>query len=303
MPSKLNTRKKIISWFNIKLVFFFIFVIHVIFFTIFLLKQLNSSGFPVQNLGLKMLAVFGVLALIGFFYVAKLREIPLVKKTTKILREAFFVLYIGFVCYLLLGRFFNPPITITQITNLARGHGIKYQPVQLAEMNRNVKLAVIAAEDQLFPDHDGFDVKAIKKAIKYNEKHPEKQRGASTISQQTAKNIFLWQGGGFLRKGLEVFFTYSIETAWSKKIILERYLNIAEMGTGIYGVEAAAQAYFNKPASALSKQEAAQIIAALPNPKKYTVLPMTGYVQARSGKIVQQMNRLQGDADIDELIR
>ena len=161
----------------------------------------------------------------------------------------------------------------------------------------------MAAEDQLFPDHDGFDVKAIKKAIVYNESHPQKQRGASTISQQTAKNIFLWQGGGFLRTGLEVFCTYSIEALWSKKVILERYLNIAEMGAGIYGVQAAARGYFGKDASELTKQEAAQIVAALPNPKKYTVKPISKYVLFRSSRIVRQMNRLAGDEEIEKLVR
>ena len=303
MAATRTPSRKIISWFRIKLAFFVLFIIHIIFFTIFLLRQLNSSGFPVENLGLKLLGVFGFIAIVIFIYLAKLRDIPVIKKITKILRETFFVLYIGFVLYLLLGIFFNPVITLTQISNLLAGYSLKYKPVALSSMNKNIKLAVIAAEDQLFPDHDGFDVKAIKKAIVYNEKHPQKQRGASTISQQTAKNIFLWQGGGFLRKGIEVFFTYSIETVWSKKVILERYLNVAEMGAGIYGVQAASTAYFNKDAADLTRQEAAQIVAALPNPKKYTVKPMSGYVQAKAGRIVQQMNRLQGDEDIDALIK
>jgi len=161
----------------------------------------------------------------------------------------------------------------------------------------------MAAEDQLFPDHNGFDIKAIKKAQKYNEKHPTKVRGASTISQQTAKNIFLWQGGGYFRKGLEVYFTFMIETIWSKKRILENYLNVAEMGPGIFGVQAAAKNYFNKNARDLTRAEAAMIAACLRNPKKYTVKPLSRFVSVVSAKVIRQMNNLQGDPDIQALIR
>jgi monofunctional biosynthetic peptidoglycan transglycosylase len=170
-------------------------------------------------------------------------------------------------------------------------------------MGSNIKLAVIASEDQLFPDHDGFDLKAIKVAIKYNKRHPNKVRGASTISQQVAKNVFLWQGGGFLRKGIEVFFTFSIEGLWTKRIILERYLNVAEMGPGIFGVQAAAKKYFNKNAKDLTAAEAAQIAACLPNPKRFTVKPLSSYVANRYDNIMRQMNNLRGDADVQEIIR
>jgi monofunctional glycosyltransferase len=155
----------------------------------------------------------------------------------------------------------------------------------------------------LFPDHDGFDIKAIKLAMKYNKRHPNKTRGASTISQQTAKNIFLWQGRSKLRKGLEMFFTFTIETGYSKKIILERYLNIAEMGRGIFGVQAAAKKYFNKDAKDLTRGEAAQIAASLPNPKLYSVKPLSRYVASRYDDIMRQMNNLQQDADVQALIR
>jgi monofunctional biosynthetic peptidoglycan transglycosylase len=170
-------------------------------------------------------------------------------------------------------------------------------------MGSNIKLAVIAAEDQLFPDHDGFDLKAIKLAVKYNKRHPNKVLGASTISQQTAKNIFLFQGGGFLRKGPEVFFTFTIEQLWTKRTILERYLNVAEMGPGIFGVQAAAKVYFNKNAKDLTKAEAAMIAACLPNPKKFTVKPLSTYVAKRYDNILQQMNNLEGDPDVQELIK
>ena len=161
----------------------------------------------------------------------------------------------------------------------------------------------MAAEDQLFPDHNGFDVKAIRKAIRYNEKHPTRRRGASTISQQVAKNVFLWQGGGFFRKGLEVYFTFMIEKLWSKKRILQTYLNVAEMGPGIFGVQAAAKAYFNKDAKNLTRSEAAMIASCLPNPKKFTVKPMSRYVSRRSALLVRQMNNLEQDPDIIELLK
>jgi monofunctional biosynthetic peptidoglycan transglycosylase len=170
-------------------------------------------------------------------------------------------------------------------------------------MSSNIKLAVMASEDQLFPEHNGFDLKAIEKAYLYNEKHPNRRRGASTISQQVAKNVFLWQGGGFFRKGLEVYFTFMIELLWSKERILETYLNVAEMGEGIFGIEAASKADFNKTAKAISKSEAAKIAACLPNPKLYTVKPISKKVLYRYDDIMRQMNNLEGDADIQKIIK
>ena len=205
--------------------------------------------------------------------------------------------------YIIILRWVNPPFTITQIVSLVKGYGLKRDYISYSEMSTNAKLAVMAGEDQLFPDHNGFDVKAIKKAVKYNEKHPTKTRGASTISQQVAKNIFLWQGGGFFRKGLEVYFTFMIETFWSKERILQMYLNVAEMGKGIFGIQAAATNLFNKNAIAMSKNEAAQIAASLPNPKIFTVKPLTRYVSSRANNIIRQMNNLQGDPDIAKLIK
>jgi monofunctional glycosyltransferase len=205
--------------------------------------------------------------------------------------------------YIIILRWVNPPFTITQVVSLVKGYGLKRDYVSYSEMSTNAKLAVMAGEDQLFPDHNGFDVKAIKKAVKYNEKHPTKTRGASTISQQVAKNVFLWQGGGFFRKGLEVYFTFMIETFWSKERILQMYLNVAEMGKGIFGIQAAAKNLFNKNAVSLSKSEAAQIAASLPNPKVFTVKPLTRYVSSRASNITRQMNNLQGDPDIAALIK
>jgi monofunctional glycosyltransferase len=225
------------------------------------------------------------------------------QKAWRIFKKVFFWLFILQFVYILFCAFINPPITITQLVSVFEGNGLQRDYVSFDEMSSNIKLAVIASEDQLFPDHDGFDVKAIKKAMKYNAKHPTKTRGASTISQQVAKNVFLWQHGGYFRKGLEVYFTFMIEKVWSKKRILEMYLNVAEMGRGIFGVQAAAKAYFNKDAKNLTRAEAAMIAACLPNPKLYTVKPLSNYVAHRYDNIMQQMNNLDGDEDIDTIVK
>lgn len=205
--------------------------------------------------------------------------------------------------YIIVCKWLDPPITLTQLGSVVTGDGLHRDYITYKEMGPNIKLAVMAGEDQLFPDHNGFDIKSIKKAMKFNEKHPNRVRGASTISQQTAKNVFLWQKGGYFRKGLEVYFTFMIEKIWGKERILETYLNVAEMGKGIYGIQAAARHYFNKDAKNLSRQEAAMIAACLPNPVKYTVKPLSRYVANRSAILLRQMNNLEGDTDIQELLR
>ncbi len=220
-----------------------------------------------------------------------------------IVKKILLFLFISQLAYIIICKWINPPINITQMVNLVEGNGLQRDYISYDEMSANIKLAVMASEDQQFPDHDGFDIKAIKKAMKYNNKHPNKTRGASTISQQTAKNVFLWQHGGFFRKGLEVYFTFMIELIWSKERILETYLNVAEMGKGIFGVQAAARAYFNKDAKNLTRKEAAMIAACLPNPKKFTVKPACRYVLLRTPRIMNQMNNLQGDPDIDALLK
>ncbi|WES67917.1 monofunctional biosynthetic peptidoglycan transglycosylase [Superficieibacter sp. HKU1] len=156
-------------------------------------------------------------------------------------------------------------------------------------------LAVIAAEDQTFPQHWGFDVAAIEKALSHNQRHQTRIRGASTLSQQTAKNLFLWDGRSWLRKGLEAGLTVGIETVWSKKRILTVYLNVAEFGTGIFGVEAAAQHYFHKPARKLTMSEAALLAAVLPNPIRFKVDAPSGYVRSRQAWILRQMRQLGGE--------
>lgn len=224
-------------------------------------------------------------------------------KAWRIAKKIFLWLFILQFIYIIFCKWINPPVTITQLVSLVSGNGLKRDYVDYSEMSPNIKLAVMASEDQLFPDHDGFDIKAIKKAMKYNEKHPSRTRGASTISQQVAKNVFLWQHGGFFRKGLEVYFTFMIEKLWSKERILEMYLNVSEMGKGIFGVQAAAKTYFKKDAKNLTRAEAAMIAACFPNPKLYTVKPMSSYVSRRYGQILKQMNNLEGDPDIDALTK
>lgn len=205
--------------------------------------------------------------------------------------------------FVILYWFINPPLTFTQLGSLFSGYGLKRDYVSYAEISPSMKLAVMASEDQLFPDHDGFDIKAIKRALKYNQRQHKKTKGASTISQQVAKNLFLWQKRNFIRKGLEVYFTFMIETFWNKKVILSRYLNSVEMGPGIFGVEAAANSYFNKSAKELNRNEAAMIAACLPNPKKYTIKPMSSYVRARYDDILVQMNNIEPDEDVQVLIK
>ena len=291
------------TWLILKKIFFWVFVLHIIWFLIFIVKKFSVADFPIANLKTKMLIFISVVVVVGVTYYFWLRHIEFVKKAAIVLREVFFIAYISSTLYLLLGIVFNPPITLTQVGSILQGHGLSRDYVSYDDMGANIKLAVIGSEDQQFPDHDGFDIKAIKLAMKYNKRHPNKVRGASTLSQQVAKNVFLWQGGGFLRKGIEVFFTFSIEGVWSKRTILERYLNVAETGPGIFGVQAAAKKYFNKDAKNLTAAEAAQIAACLPNPKRFTVKPLSGYVAGRYENIMRQMGNLAGDADVQEIIR
>ena len=149
---------------------------------------------------------------------------------------------------------------------------VRYQWVDAAQIPDAARRAVVASEDQKFFEHRGFDIEAMQKAHANKQKKGRRIRGASTISQQTAKNLFLWSGGGYFRKGVEAVYTVLIEALWSKERILTVYLNIAEFGPGLYGVEAASQAYFNKPAAKLGVNEAARLAAVLPNPAKWKVM-------------------------------
>lgn len=224
-----------------------------------------------------------------------------VKKIAQRLKKIVAVLFVAHLVYLLLLKWINPPVTATQLADWFKGYGLRRHYVSLQDMS-HAPLAVMAGEDQLFPRHNGFDWKSIEKAMEHNERRPDRPRGASTLSQQTAKNVFLWQGGGWLRKGLETYFTFMIEKIWGKKRILEVYMNVAEMGPGVFGIEAASQAYFRKPAKQLTRTEASQIAACLPNPKKYKVKPLSPYVARHSAWIIGQMNFLAKDKNVQQVL-
>lgn len=209
----------------------------------------------------------------------------------KTIKRIIFIILILNVIFIVWGRFFNPPITITQIGGILKYGKLQRDYISYEEMGNNVKKAVIASEDQKFFLHDGFDYTAIEKAMKHNEKG-KKIRGGSTISQQTAKNIFLWQGRSWFRKGLEAVYTFIIEKVWSKDIILERYLNSIEMGQGVFGVEAASQYYFGKSSKNLTVSEAAWIAAVLPNPKKYDPKNPSAYLRKKHNWIMRQMRNV-----------
>ena len=220
----------------------------------------------------------------------------------RIIKKTIIILFVLQLAYIILLRFTGPFITITQLAGIFKGNGFNRDHISMNEISREGKLAVIASEDQLFPDHNGFDIKSIQKALAYNKKKPGRVRGASTISQQVAKNVFLWQGRSWIRKGLEVYFTFMIELIWGKRRILEVYLNEAEMGKGIYGIEAASKKYFKHSAKKLSRAEAAMIAACLPNPVRFTVKPTSSYVAKKYPWVIRQMNNLQSDPDIKKII-
>jgi monofunctional biosynthetic peptidoglycan transglycosylase len=209
-----------------------------------------------------------------------------------------FILFVGLSLFgVLLFRFVRPPFTWLMIERgfqqKARGKEWKVdkQWKSFDEISDNMKRAAVAAEDQSFLEHHGFDFHAIEKAIEKNQ-HSKKLIGGSTISQQVAKNVFLWEGRSLLRKGIEAYFTVLIEVFWSKKRIMEVYLNEIEMGDGIYGIEAASQAYFHKPASDLTKHEAAAIAVIFPSPLKWSATNPTRYLKHRQYLIMKNMKRL-----------
>src|SRR5882757_9140815 len=180
----------------------------------------------------------------------------IVPRAWRWIKRIFLFLFFAQFFYILTLKWINPPFTLTQLSSFFHGYGLKRNYVAMDEISPYAKLAVISSEDQLFPDHDGFDFKSIEKAMKHNQKS-KSLHGASTISQQVAKNVFLWQGRSWIRKGMEVYFTFMIEKIWGKKRILEMYLNVVEMGDGVFGIEAAAKKNFNKPASKLTRGECA----------------------------------------------
>ena len=181
-----------------------------------------------------------------------------------------------------------------------RDYVFRHTWVDLSRISPNLPLAVVASEDQKFPEHWGFDVEAIEKAYELNQ-HSHRVRGASTISQQVAKNLYLWSGRSYFRKGLEAYFTLLIEGFWPKRRILEIYLNVAEFGDGIYGAEAASERFFHGPASRLSRSDAAILAAVLPNPERYSVAAPSRYVLQRRDWILGQMQALGGPEMLSEI--
>ncbi|MXP25768.1 monofunctional biosynthetic peptidoglycan transglycosylase [Altererythrobacter indicus] len=206
----------------------------------------------------------------------------------------FCIISVGLVVVL---RFVPPPVTMTMLLD---ENGYNKDWVPLSRIDRNMVSAVIAAEDAKFCTHDGFDREAIEKAIQHNAEGG-KIRGGSTISQQTAKNVFLWQDGGYIRKGLEAWFTLLIESIWGKRRIMEVYLNVAETGIGTYGIEAGSQRYFKHSAARLSRSEAARMAAALPQPKKRAVVSPSGFTR-RYGNTIQRRIRIVRRDELDSCV-
>ena len=195
------------------------------------------------------------------------------------------------VALVIIYRFIPPPVTATMLMD---ENPITKDWTPLSRIDRNMVSAVIAAEDGKFCSHDGFDREAIEKAMERNAKGG-RIRGGSSISQQTAKNVFLWQGGGFFRKGMEAWFTLLIESVWGKRRIMEVYLNVAETGIGTYGAEAGAQRYFKHSAARLSRSEAARMAAALPLPKKRGVVNPTGFTRRYGNTIAARIGVVRRD--------
>lgn len=217
-------------------------------------------------------------------------------------KRVFLFFFISHLLYILILKWVYPPITITQLSCWISGDGLKRNYISHKDVPYNMKLAVVASEDQAFADHGGFDWKSIAKAMEYNKKKPNRVRGGSTISQQVAKNVFLWQGRSMFRKALEAYFTKMIEWVWGKQRILDVYLNVIEMGKGVYGIEAASQHYFGKHASKLTLKEASLIAACLPNPKRFNPSAPSSYVANRSNWIQTQMLSIEGDPDLQKVI-
>ena len=217
----------------------------------------------------------------------------LIKKTLKWIVVAFFASTIlSVVIYRFLPVWVTPLMVIRCYEQLTEGRDLKlshdWEP--LSEMSPSLPVAVIASEDARFMDHHGFDYEAIEHAAKRNREHPEKRKlGASTISQQTAKNVFLWPGRSWVRKGFEAYFTTLIELLWSKQRIMEVYLNSIEMGEGIYGAQAVAEEHFHKDAKDLTRSECALIAATLPNPRKYSSKSPSAYMLKRQSRIMKEM--------------
>ena len=201
------------------------------------------------------------------------------------------------VLWVFLLRYVDPPVTWVMVEQAHEQGGVECEPVSLDRMARSLPLAVIASEDQRFFHHHGFEWGRIRKAMDHNEKNGGRIRGASTITQQMVKNVFLWPGRTWTRKGLEAWFTILVELLWSKERILEVYLNVAEMGKGVFGAEAAAQHCFGKEALRLTPGQSALITATLPRPRKYACRQPTGYLAGRQQWVLRQMHNIGDQMD------
>jgi monofunctional biosynthetic peptidoglycan transglycosylase len=227
------------------------------------------------------------------------------RRTFRRVARALGRLVLGFVIvsvvWVGLYRFVPPPVTFTMLANAIDGRGIDKDWMSLARMDPDIARAAIAGEDSGFCRHHGFDFTAIQKAMEHNERG-KRIRGGSTISQQTAKNVFLWQGRSWLRKGLEAWFTVLIETLWGKRRIMEMYLNVAETGIGTYGANAGAMRYFHHDASHMSPTEAARLVAVFPLPKKRGAVAPVGYVRRYGNSIAAREGVVARDA-LDACLR
>ncbi len=204
-------------------------------------------------------------------------------------------------------RFVDPPLTLLMLDRRfldsppRKAAELHHSSRNLQQHSRWVPLAVIASEDQLFLEHNGLDTEAIRKALQYNSKHKKKKRGASTISQQTAKNVFLWESRSWVRKAIEVPLTFAIELVWGKERILEVYLNICELGPGVFGFEAASQYWFHKPSAKLTRHEAALLVAMLPSPLRYNPRKPGAYLSRRAQWIEKQIGYMDTGVTLDAL--
>lgn len=231
----------------------------------------------------------------------------IIKKLPKIILKIFlWFIFISLLIVLLL-KWINPPTSSIMIQRKIEAlvlwsdrQMIAYQWFSYDDISKQMAIAVIAAEDQNFPFHFGFDFEQIEKALEQHERG-RRLRGASTITQQVAKNLFLWEGRSFLRKGLEAYFTLLIELLWSKERILEVYLNIIEMGDMIFGVGAASQIYFKKLPGKLTRSQAALLTATIPNPKRFSAKRPSGYILRRQSWILGQMSSLGGTSYLKNL--
>ncbi len=218
------------------------------------------------------------------------RSVPLWRHILVRLVQAGLAIFLLFHVYALLLKFVGPPGTILMTQRGMQGEDVRRDWTSLDKISPNLVLAVISAEDAKFCEHSGIDWEAIEKAREFNRKNKDgKRRGGSTISQQTAKNVFFWNGGGMPRKAGEAWMTYVIETVWGKRRIMEVYLNVAEWGDGLFGAEAAAQARFGKSAADLSELEAARLAAVLPSPNKWSADKPGPYVRKRTRSIMSRM--------------